>query len=64
MSDETYTIFWSGAKERRGECRSLLGLEPEKLRPAPSLTRAPHLGGRLKTLTAADQLLLDGEDDA
>ena len=63
MSDETYyTIFWSGAKERRGECRSILGLEPETRRAAPNLSREPHLGGRRETLTAADQALIDGDD--
>ena len=33
MSDETYVIFWSGSKERRGECRSILGLEQETYAP-------------------------------
>ena len=37
-------------------------LEPETLRPAPNLSREPHLGGRRETLSKADQALIDGDD--
>ena len=63
MPQPEFDVLWSGDRERQGACRSLLGLEHETLRPAPKLARAPHLGGRLQPLTAADQLLLDGDDD-
>ena len=59
-----YEVIWSGEKERQGACRSILGLEQEIFKAAPKLDRHPHPGARLPTLTAADQLLLDGEDDA